>query len=74
VGFRVLFDQGPRNPIGCSLPSNQVIISSTYSFEHNAHSELIVAHKFNPKTILCFCIDVFLLINGKCKALFDQKP
>jgi hypothetical protein len=74
VGFRVLFDQGPRNPASCSLPSIQVIISSTYSLEHNAPNELIVPHKFNLEAILCFCIDVFLLTNGKYKVLFEQGP
>ncbi len=74
MGFRVLFDQGPIDLVGCSLPSNQVIISSTYSFKHNAPNELIVPHKFNLEAILCFCIDVILLINGMYKVLFDQGP
>jgi hypothetical protein len=65
VGFRVLFDQGLGDPVGCSFPSNSVIISSTYSFENNAFSELIVVHKFNLEAILCFCNNVFLLTNGK---------
>jgi len=74
VGFKVLFDQGSGNPIGCLFPSNKVIISSSYLLEHNAPNELVVAHKFNLEAILCFCIDVLLLINGRYKVLFDQGP
>jgi hypothetical protein len=74
MGFRVLFYQGSGDPIGCSFPSNKVIISSTYLLEHNAPSELVVAHKFNLEAILCFCIDVLLLTNGRYKVLFDQGP
>jgi hypothetical protein len=74
VGFKVLFDQGPCDPVGCSFPSKQVIISSPYSLEHNASNELVVVHKFNLETILCFCIDVLLLTNGRYKVLFDQDP
>jgi len=74
VGFKVLFDQGPKDSISCSLPSNQVIISSIYSLEHNVPNELVVVHKFNLEAILCFCIDVFLLTNGRYKVLFDQNP
>ncbi len=72
MGFRVLFDQGLGDLVGCSLQSNQVIISSTYSLENNAPSELIVAHQFNLETKLCFRIDVLLLINGRYKVLFNQ--
>jgi len=74
VGFKVSFDQGPRNPIGCSLPSNQVIISYTHLLEHNAPSELTIVHKFNLEAILCLCIDVLLLTNGRYKVLFGQGP
>jgi hypothetical protein len=74
VGFRVFFNQGPRDPADCSFPSNQVIISSTYSFEHSAPNELVVAHKFNLEAMLCVYIDVFLLTNGRHKVLFDQGP
>jgi hypothetical protein len=55
VGFRVLFDQGSGDLANCSLQSNQVIVSSTYSLEQNAPNELIVTHKFNLEAILCFC-------------------
>jgi hypothetical protein len=72
VGFKVLFDQGPRDPAGCSFPSNQVIISSTYSLEHNAPSELVIVHKFNLEAILCFSINFLLLTNGMYKVLFNQ--
>jgi len=72
VGFRVLFNQGPRDLTSCSLPSNQVIISSTYSLGHNAPSDLVVVHKFNLEAILCFCNNVLLLTNGRYKVLFYQ--
>jgi hypothetical protein len=71
VGFKALFDPSPRDPVGCSLQSSQVIISFINSLEHNAPNELIVVHQFNLEAILCFCIDVFLLTNGKYKVLFD---
>jgi len=74
VGFRVLFDQGSRDPTDCSFPSNKVIISSTYLLEHSAPNELVVTHKFNLEAILCFCIDVLLLTNGRYKVLFNQGP
>jgi len=69
-----LFDQGPRDPGSCSFPSNQVIISSIYSLEHNAPNELIILRKFNLEAILCFCIDVLLLTNDRYKVLFEQGP
>jgi hypothetical protein len=72
VVFKVLLDQGLGDPIDCSLPSNLVIISPTYSFKHNAHNELIVVHKFNLEAILCFSSNSFLFINSKYKVLFDQ--
>jgi hypothetical protein len=72
VGFKVLFDQGLGDLASCSFPSNRVIVSSTYSLEHNAPNELVVAHKFNLEGILCFCNNVLLLINGRYKVLFHQ--
>ncbi len=71
VGFKVLLDQGLGDRVDCSLPSNVVIISSTYSLKHNAPNELVVAHKFNLEAILCFCNNVPLLISNY-KVLFDQ--
>ncbi len=57
-----------------SILFNSVIISSTYSLEHSEPNELTVVHHSTWTSILCFCIDFLLLINGGFKVLFDQGP
>jgi hypothetical protein len=48
VGFRVLFDQGLRNPKCYSFESSELIISSSCWLELRELKELVVQH-INPK-------------------------
>ncbi len=73
MGFKVLYDQGPKDSTSCSHKPNQAIISSTCSFEHNELSELIVAHEFNLDIYFmffhwCYYVDQC----AKFNVLFNQ--
>jgi hypothetical protein len=48
VGFKVLFDQGPRNKKCYSFESSELIISSSCWFEPRELRELVVQH-ISPK-------------------------